>query len=137
MIAGDGEPSPNMRVNPAGGGASSKKGTGYFSSEAEFEATGFPETLKSSLSLFSFQELGVEKNDLQVPLFGELRRYRQAIIHNRGIATAEVEECVVLKGPRPGERLLFHRNLFEEIIDAILAFLHGLQERPEQFIRRA
>jgi hypothetical protein len=82
-------------------------------------------------------DLGVEKNDLDVPLFGELRRYRQAIIHNRGIATAEVEECALLRASRRGEPLLFHRNLFEEIIDGILGFLHGLQERPEQFIRRA
>lgn len=83
------------------------------------------------------QDLGVEKNDLQVPLFGELRHYRHAIIHNRAIATAEVEECAVLRGPKRGEPLLLNRNLFEEIIDGILGFLQVLQETPGQFIRRA
>jgi hypothetical protein len=83
------------------------------------------------------QELGLEKNDLQVPLFGELRYYRHAIIHNHGRATAEVEECVLLKGPRRGEPLLIRRPLFEEIIDGILEFLHRLQENPEQFTRCA
>ncbi len=83
------------------------------------------------------QTLGVGKNDIQVPLFGELRHYRHAIIHNHGIATAAVEECVLLRGPRRGEPLLVGPTLFEEIIDGILEFLERLRESPEQFIRRA
>ncbi len=82
-------------------------------------------------------DLGIEKNALQVPLFGELRRYRQAILHNRGFATTEVEECQLLKGPRRGEPIRFDRNLFENIVDGVLKVLHDLRERPEQFIRSA
>lgn len=83
------------------------------------------------------QDLGVDKDQIQVPLFGDLRRYRQAIIHNRGLATAEVEEVSLLKGPRRCQPVLFHRDLFEEAIDGILAFLDGLAGNPAQFIRCA
>ena len=37
-------------------------------------------------------DLGVEKSDLQVPIFGDLMRYRRAIIHNRAVATVEMEK---------------------------------------------
>ena len=83
------------------------------------------------------QDVGIEKNDLQVPLFGELRHYRRAIIHNRGFATTEVAECQLLKGPQLGEPIHFKRQLFEDIVDGILQVLRGLRERPEQFIRSA
>lgn len=82
------------------------------------------------------QDLGVQKKQIQVPLFGDLRSYRNAIIHYHGVATTEVEEVVLLKGPRRGEPILLHRNLFEEIIDGILEFLDALEKNPEQFIRR-
>jgi hypothetical protein len=83
------------------------------------------------------QDLGVEKNQIQVPLFGDLRRYRQAIIHNQAIATAEVEACVLLKWFRRAEPLLLRREMFEQIIDGVLEFLDVLQKNPQEFIGRA
>lgn len=83
------------------------------------------------------QDLGIEKHQIQVPLFGDLRSYRNAIIHNRGVATTELEEVLLLKGPRRGDLILIHRNLFEEIIDGLLEFLNGLARNPEQFITLA
>ena len=81
--------------------------------------------------------LGVEKKQIQVPLFGELRRYRQAILHNRGIATSDMEECTILKWYKRGDHVLLNREKFEEIIDAVFEFLDTFEKEPEQFIKRA
>lgn len=83
------------------------------------------------------QALTVEKNQIQVPLFGDIRRYRQAIIHNHGEATAEVETCSVLRWFTRGQRIVLSRDMFEEIIDGILAVLEGFGSNPEQYIKRA
>lgn len=82
------------------------------------------------------QALTVEKNQIQVPLFGDIRRYRQAIIHNHGQATAEVENCSVLRWFTRGERIVLSRDMLEEIIDGILAMLEGFASNPEQYIKR-
>jgi hypothetical protein len=83
------------------------------------------------------QALTVEKNQIQVPLFGDIRRYRQAIIHNHGEATAEVETCSVLRWFTRGQRIVLSRDMFEEIIDGILAVLEDFGSNPEQYIKRA
>lgn len=83
------------------------------------------------------QALRVEKNQIQVPLFGDIRRYCQAIIHNHGEATAEVENCSVLRWFTRGERIVLSRDMFEEIINGILAALEGFGSNPEQYINRA
>jgi hypothetical protein len=83
------------------------------------------------------QALTVEKNQIQVPLFGDIRRYRQAIIHNHGQATAKLENCSVLRWFTRGERIVLSRDMFEEIIDGVLAALEGFRSNPEQYIKRA
>lgn len=83
------------------------------------------------------QALKVEKNQIQVPFFGDIRRYRQAIIHNHGEATDEVETCSVLQWFTRGQQIVLHRDLFEEIIDGALATLEGFETNPEQYVNRA
>ena len=83
------------------------------------------------------QDLTVEKNQIQVPLFGDMRRYRQAIIHNHGEATDEVETCKVLRWFTRGQQIVLSRDMFEEIIDGALAMLEDFETNPEQYIKRA
>jgi hypothetical protein len=83
------------------------------------------------------EALAVEKNQILVPLFGDIRRYRQAIIHNHGEATAEVEACSVLRWFARGQRIVLSRDMFEEIIDGALATLEGFGVNPEQYIKHA
>lgn len=83
------------------------------------------------------EALTVKKNEIQVPLFGDIRRYRQAIIHNHGEATAELETCNVLRWFTRGQQIMLSRDMFEEIIDGALATLEGFGTNPEQYIKRA
>jgi hypothetical protein len=46
-----------------------------------------------------------KKEDLQVPIMGDIRHYRTSIIHHGGIALPEMQRCHVLPWFRPGERI--------------------------------
>ncbi|MGH8549598.1 MAG: hypothetical protein ACRERU_13560 [Methylococcales bacterium] len=83
------------------------------------------------------QVLAVEKNQIEIPLFGHIRRDRQAIIHNHGEATAEVEACSVLRWFARGQQIVLSRDMFEEIIDGALATLEGFGTDLEQHVKRA
>ena len=80
------------------------------------------------------QALGVEKNQIQVPLFGELRWYRHAIIHNRGVATSDVEACTILKFFKRGDQIIFNREMFEQIIDGVFGVLENLEKEPGRYV---
>lgn len=82
-------------------------------------------------------DLAADKRQIEVALFGDLRHYRHAIIHNNGVATSDVEECLVLRWFKRGETILLTRDMFEEVIDAVFEFLVTLEADPEQYIRRA
>lgn len=44
------------------------------------------------------QELGyTTKNELKVPVMGDIRQYRMSIVHNKGIAITACDNCQVLK----------------------------------------
>ena len=81
------------------------------------------------------QALEVKKNQIRVPLFGELRRYHQAIIHNNGVATKEVEACKILNWFRRGERIMLSRDMFEELIDGVFEVLDIFQKEPERYTK--
>ncbi len=80
--------------------------------------------------------LGVERKDIQVPLFGDLRRYRHAIVHNRGIATSELEGCEVFRWFKQGEPILLTRDTFEEIVDGIFEVLDVFDKNPERYVSK-
>ncbi len=51
-------------------------------------------------------ELGLNQmNDLKIDFFGDIRFLRQAIIHNKGIATSDMEKCKILKWFKHNERI--------------------------------
>jgi len=79
----------------------------------------------------------VNKNQIQVQLFGDIAKYRHAILHNRGVATSDVEKCTILRWHKKDEQILLDREKFEEVIDAIFAFLDNVEKEPEQFLKRA
>jgi hypothetical protein len=45
---------------------------------------------------------GLAKNEITSELFGDLRRYRQSIVHNRAVAIAEVANNRILRWTNPG-----------------------------------
>ena len=45
------------------------------------------------------------KNDLKIDSFGDIRLLRQAIMHNRGIATSDMVRCKKFKWFKPKETI--------------------------------
>ena len=46
-----------------------------------------------------------QKDDVRVPIMGDLRHYRHSIIHRAGFAVPEVARCEVIRWFDPGERI--------------------------------
>ena len=81
--------------------------------------------------------LGAEAAQMEVPVFGELRWLRHAIIHNRAIATADVEKCERFNWYKRGDQIIFSRERFELVIDGILEALDGIKANPKGSIKSA
>jgi hypothetical protein len=72
--------------------------------------------------------LGVAKNDIVSPVIGDIRYFRQSIIHNDGIAIREVEKCVVLKWFNRGDVLYLDPDKFETLVFEVKTFIRGLAD---------
>jgi hypothetical protein len=69
------------------------------------------------------------KADLLVPIMGDLRHYRNSIIHRAGVAVPKVARCEVLRWFGPGERI----ELTEEHMRTIMVKIaEGLVEVLQQ-----
>jgi hypothetical protein len=79
-------------------------------------------------------ELQVEPAQIQIPVFGELRRFRQAILHHQAIATSEVEKCERFKWFKRGDKIVLSREQFELVVDGLLEALNGLKDNPQSYI---
>jgi len=65
-------------------------------------------------------EIGLgSKNDLVVPIMGDLRILRCSIIHNRGKAIKEVKNCEILRWFEKGDEIMIDKNRVEEILICI------------------
>ncbi len=62
------------------------------------------------------ESLGKIKNDLFVPVMGDLRLLRRSIIHHDGIALKDVENCEILKWFSKGDVIFIDKEKFENII---------------------
>ena len=65
-------------------------------------------------------------NHLLVPVFGDIRHFRNSIIHHRGIAKNEVERCELLKWFKPGETIFINEVRFDQMIHEIATYLGSL-----------
>jgi hypothetical protein len=63
-----------------------------------------------------------EKKELKSDVMGEIRKLRNAIIHNGGIATKEVEDLLIFPWFKRGEGIGVTKDNFEQI--AKLDFIH-------------
>ncbi len=61
----------------------------------------------------------VEKNKIKWNIMGDLRLFRQSIIHNRGIAILDINKCKILKWFKAGELININSHQFEEIVNNI------------------
>jgi hypothetical protein len=70
--------------------------------------------------------LDVQKNDLKVAVFGDLRVLRNAIIHSLGIATPQVAKCEVLRWFKPGDPIEPTKEQMRSMTDVIYAYVDSL-----------
>jgi hypothetical protein len=72
--------------------------------------------------------LGKQKNDLNIPIMGDIRQLRISIIHHAGVALKEVDRCEVLKWYREGDDIFVDQNKFEEIVFHVKSMLEDLRK---------
>ena len=71
-------------------------------------------------------KLGCEKRHLQDDLFGDLGQLRNAIVHNNGVATREVENAKILKWFRRGDSIFISYDHADFLLDRIDTFVTNL-----------
>lgn len=62
----------------------------------------------------------VGTNEIRNPLFGDIRTIRNAIIHNKGIATSDVEKNRFFKWYKRGEEIIIDKQQYLEMSQAIV-----------------
>jgi|KBSMisStandDraft_5_1062788.scaffolds.fasta_scaffold227373_1 hypothetical protein len=85
------------------------------------------------ISIFSYWEdhyrekiaksIGVDKIELKEPIMGDIRRFRNSIIHHRSIALQEIEKCEVMRIFKEGDLIKFTDKQILEIVDHINDYL--------------
>lgn len=80
------------------------------------------------------KEVGLERNDIKEPIFADIGRMRNDIVHHHGIATKKnCGKCEVLKWFQPGDRILItsnHVSNFMRSIGAITEFSDTAESVP-------
>lgn len=56
------------------------------------------------------------KKNLEVDIMGDLKYFRESIIHHGGIAIKNIKKCKILKWYQEGEIINIDKEKFEEII---------------------
>lgn len=72
--------------------------------------------------------LGYNKNDLKSKLFEDLGMLRNAITHNRGIATEKMKKMVNFKYFSKGDPIIINTQIFNEIVIALLEELERIKD---------
>jgi len=73
---------------------------------------------------------GITKDEIKSDVMGDIRQLRHSIIHNRGTATKEVENCKVLKWFNEGDEVFVSEQMFLQMISHVRADLHELRSNP-------
>ena len=74
--------------------------------------------------------LSVEDDNINVPVFGDVRHIRNSIIHHRGIALPEVERCEVLKWFKEGDQISVSTSQFRQLAQEVNNYLDNLTTDP-------
>lgn len=73
--------------------------------------------------------IGVESNDVKIPIIGDLRLYRISIVHNLGIAIQDMERCTEIAWFKRGDPIELYPNHIEEIIQKVIQGIEQLVNR--------
>ena len=75
------------------------------------------------------KEKGKEKDELTSDIMGDLRYFRESIIHYRGTAIKKIEKAKILKWFKRGQKINIDEEHFEEIIDKIKEEMETLKKK--------
>ena len=78
--------------------------------------------------------LSIPKDQLKVPVMGDLRRMRHAIVHCRSRMDARAKKLEVLKWYSEGDVVSPTRDHVGEIMDHMLEFTRAFEAHPQRFI---
>jgi len=67
------------------------------------------------------------KNELASDIMGDLKILRRSIIHHRGIALKEVENCKLLRWFKEGDDIFIDKDMMKDIIFQVKSYLRALR----------
>ena len=70
----------------------------------------------------------ISKNELTSDIMGDLKVLRRSIIHHRGVALQEVENCKLLHWFKKDEEIFIDRNMMQDIVSQVKAYLQELRK---------
>jgi hypothetical protein len=70
---------------------------------------------------------GVAKNRIKSNVMDDIRHLRNSIIHNRGVATTEVQNCKILRWFSEGDKVFLNQPMFLQMISEVHAALSELR----------
>jgi hypothetical protein len=66
-------------------------------------------------------ELGRPANELAIDILGDLRLLRNSIIHNKGVASADVARCKIITRFKPGDEIALNKEDIHLVIRELRA----------------
>ena len=75
------------------------------------------------------ESAGIKKEELKSDIFGDLRIYRNSIIHHRAIALSEIKKCKILKWHNEGDEIVFNEKQIDEVILNVKIDINSIPER--------
>jgi hypothetical protein len=72
---------------------------------------------------------GLSKNVIKSGLWGDIRQFRESIIHNRGIANLKVDKCSILTWFKAGDEIFMSGRQFEMLISYVYKDLDELPQK--------
>lgn len=73
-------------------------------------------------------ELGISKNQLQAPIFGDLRLLRHSIPHHEGTALKKVERCQLVRWYEEDDEIFIDQAKFKELLVHVRDMLNLLRQ---------
>mgnify|MGYP001497793409 CR=1 FL=1 len=73
--------------------------------------------------------LEISKNELMLNIFGDLRYFRQSIIHHRAISLPEMEKCKILKWFNEGDEIILTEEQIQTVIFNVKTELNSITEK--------
>lgn len=68
----------------------------------------------------------IDRGSIKAPIFGDMRIFRQCILHHFGICTVKVNKCEIMKIFRPGDQIKTDEKFVRELVIQIRNQLNEL-----------